>query len=402
MNNRTSDDERSALENLPDVLFNRIVQHFHDPQDFFSLAATKYSFKSVMHQTRAILAFGLLNMTHADREANGKKFYRRAAAQGSIEGMIVHSDFLFADAQSDGSDFAAVEHFLRSVLAREADDHDENDFIALYNSANAFSGARLKLAQLIRERYAEGEPCPEAESLLRSVIELGPMEGVESCAFYLDSVIELSQMIAEGQSGPSPSPRGALEILAAVRGALEILEAVAEPDGLCHFMMGRMHASIMEETGEAAPAALTHFLRALELEDSEGEAASALCDLYQQGCGIPEAQREDRLFFSNVCLVVAAFKYKEPHAVYGVEQLETAAAEGEADGVHVDDPGFDGFLTLYSIVQRWVFSTMGLWILDGREAPAVTCTISGTMTLHEVLTSPVDDLSLPDEVDWSV
>ena len=44
---RTSDDERSALENLPDVLFNRIVQHFHDPQDFFSLAATKYSFKSV-------------------------------------------------------------------------------------------------------------------------------------------------------------------------------------------------------------------------------------------------------------------------------------------------------------------------------------------------------------------
>ena len=118
---RTSDDERSALENLPDVLFNRIVQHFHDPQDFFSLAATKYSFKFVMHQTRAILAFGLLNMTHADREANGKKFYRRAAAQGSIEGMIVHSDFLFADAQSDG-DFAAVEQLLRSVLAREADE----------------------------------------------------------------------------------------------------------------------------------------------------------------------------------------------------------------------------------------------------------------------------------------
>lgn len=38
---------------------------------------------------------------------------------------------------------------------------------------------------------------------------------------------------------------------------------------------------------------------------------------------------------------------------------------------------------------------MGVWILDGREAPAVACTISGTMTLHEVLTTPLDDLSLP-------
>ena len=75
---------------------------------------------------------------------------------------------------SDGDDDLA-EPVFREVLAWEGDDHDENDFILLKSPVNAFAGARFKLALILRLRCADGEPCPEAASLLQSVVELGPV-----------------------------------------------------------------------------------------------------------------------------------------------------------------------------------------------------------------------------------
>ena len=79
---RTSDEERSALEGLPDELFIRIVSFFHDPQAFFSLAATKYSFKEFLYQTRVLLAFALCNQKN--KWEHGKAFYRLRAASAGL------------------------------------------------------------------------------------------------------------------------------------------------------------------------------------------------------------------------------------------------------------------------------------------------------------------------------
>ena len=81
---RTSDEERSALEGLPDELFIRIVSFFHDPQAFFSLAATKYSFKEFLYQTRVLLAFALCNQKN--KWEHGKAFYRLRAASAGLRG----------------------------------------------------------------------------------------------------------------------------------------------------------------------------------------------------------------------------------------------------------------------------------------------------------------------------
>ena len=394
---RTPDDERSALENLPDDLFIRIMAHFHDPQAFFSLSATKYSFKCFTHQTRALLSYAILNMKNPNQQERGKQFYRLAAEHGSVEGMLVHSDILFG-ADFDG-DTAAVEQLLRAALAREGDDQDENNFIVLYNSANAFSGARLKLAHVMRERCAEGEFCPEAESLLRSVIESGPT--APDHVIYNDAVITLAAMIGEGETGESSSPQE----------ALELIEAVPKPDAGCYFMMGRLLARKFDETGEAARTAYTHFLRAVELD--EGSAVFALCMLYQENRGIPEEHRPLRLFFSYVCLVVAAFKYDEYHAVCNVEQIESEQLEHEANhGGQIGDPGFWGpQFVFYMSIKRWVFrEAMTLWMEGNRTPdgaailpspaapnhPDFAGTLRGTMTLHEVLTAPLDDLALPE------
>ena len=382
---RTSD-ERSALESLPDELFSRIVSFFHDPQTFFSLAATKYSFKEFLYQTRVLLAFALCNQKH--RWKHGKFFYRLAAAQGSVEGMLMHGHALLSAGDDD-----IAESLFREVLALEGDDHDENHFILFKAPANAFAGARFKLALILRLRCAEGELCPEAAGLLQSVVELGPVEGTRPySAFYMDAVIMLAEMTAEGQTGTGPSPQG----------ALELFDAVAEPDldGACYFMMGRLHMQIMDEGGEATPAAYAHFMRALELDVTP--APFTLCILYQDGRSIPEAHRPERLFLSYVCLVVAAFKYDDYHAVRNLEEIEKEQQEREAnhDG-QMGDPGWFGHqFMLYISIKRWVFrEAMGHWI--GRRGTGnlggFTGPLGGSMTLHEVLTTPLDELSLPEE-----
>ena len=361
---------RSALEELPKDVFQDICGYIPAvAQAFFALAVTNKQFKDFMDTPRCLIVFALCSTFGCGVERNvaaGRKFYAKAAANGSVEGMVMTGDSCLSN-----EDVATAEQWFRSALAREGDPQDGRHFIVLGTPANAFAAARFKVALVLREG-ADGEPCPEAISLLQSVIEVGPPKSdVECpCSPYFDAVVLLAEMTVKGQAGAAPS----------LEGAMKVVEAVAEPNGGCHVMMGRIHM-MTDPTGEHARTAYSHFVRGLELGDRH--AAGCLASIYQDGHGIPDDHFPMRMFYSYICLLVGCYHYKDYHASQNAERMEDAATN------HPDHPQFMFFLE----VKLWVFEHMGEWMDLGPGS-------RGTTTLLQVLSGAVNLPNDPGDWDW--
>ena len=352
----------SRLEALPEGIMQLVTKNIIDYKGWFALATINTRFKNLMYDPSRLLVeaaahvggkFGILGVP--ENEQAGMHFYELAAAHGNVEAMLMCGESL-RRAEDDAGTGAGAERLFRAALAREGDVHDERHFLLMRPAVNAFSRARYRLAEVVRSRCATGEVCLEATSLLRSVVALGP-PGPECIApTYIDAVIMLSEMEAEGQTGAGPS----------LQRALAIVEAVAEPDGVCHFMMGRLHAEIMKESGEQTPTAYTHHLTALRLGDEH--AAYDLGQLYESGRGIPDDHRDRQMFIAILCYTVAAFKYMDFRALGHMMHFQ---------GLNLgENTELDGHL---AEVKAWAFERMGAYL---GLVPN-----GGTMTLVEALAS---------------
>ena len=357
------DGTRAELSNLPEELVKEMLTYFNDKGSWLTLATTNRSFKALMHHPRLLLAYATnywCGLFDEESEAVAMKFYEIAVAQGSVEAMVVYGESLLRLEQEE-----AAEQSLRSALAQEGIYQDKLHFFLLDTPAKAFSRARYLLARVIARRGQEGESCPEAADLLRSIIESGPPSqefALFTCSTYIDAIILLAEMTASGRTGAPAS----------LQGALAIVETVAEPDGMCHCLMGRLHKFMMDESGVEAPTAHAHFVKALELEDHR--AAMNLASLYKSDRGIPEAHRSYHLFIAHLCVVAAASHYRDPRAISFMEKLEE---------MEEDEPGHPQ-VALWGRVKAWALERMGQWMDIGPDGTG-TMDLVGALAFFDTL-----------------
>jgi len=331
---------RAPLSNLPEELVKEMLTNLCDKESWSALAKTNTRFKALMHHPQLLLnhasAYWLQSRVDEANEEHAMHFYKLAGGHGAVEGMLMYGEW-----RRMAKDDEAAEQLFRSALAQEGVVQDETHFIVFDSPSNAFAGGRYSLAHLLLARCEEDETCPEATSLLQSIIESGPSAEKATCS-YTAAVVALARMTATGRTGAPASLQGALAIVA----------AVAEPDGSCHCLMGGIHKNMMDESGGVeALTAHAHFVKALELGD--GDAASFLGDLYKSNRGIPEAHRNEHLFIAHLCVVAAALHYREPRAISFMEQLEWMDS--------LAGPGHPQ-VTLWARVKAWAYERMGEWM----------------------------------------